>query len=362
MKSHAEWEDQFRVAISRDVIDLPEIRELAYHDVPPEFRLDFWTVLLGVLPVDRASWPAVRLRLRALYAAYATDFLIDPEDRVRLDPEDHPLSDLREAVQRQSHDQRRLLDVIDMDLPRTRPDLHFFHAGVGPTAGPHPRVPALPAPTADLGHGVVRFTGPTTSLRNILYIYGVLNPAIGYVQGMNEILAPLYYVVYGNGGRPAEDLAAVEADAFFLFTEVMALLRDNFVRTLDDVSGVQACIRNFLRTLEVCDADLHGVMMAKVPHSLYAFRWVTLLFSQEFLLPDLLRLWDGLFADPDKLGFLPYVCVAVLEVRRDLLLELPAPEVLEALQDLRHTVPVAEIIEVALELYRRHPIPIAWSS
>jgi len=30
----------------------------------------------------------------------------------------------------------------------------------------------------------------------------------------------------------------------------------------------------------VCDADLHGVMMAKVPHSLYAFRWVTLLFSQ----------------------------------------------------------------------------------
>jgi hypothetical protein len=33
------------------------------------------------------------------------------------------------------------------------------------------------------------------AIERILFIYAKLNPAIGYVQGMNELIAPLYYVV-----------------------------------------------------------------------------------------------------------------------------------------------------------------------
>lgn len=32
------------------------------------------------------------------------------------------------------------------------------------------------------------------AMRNILLLFAKLNPAIQYVQGMNEILAPIYYV------------------------------------------------------------------------------------------------------------------------------------------------------------------------
>jgi hypothetical protein len=32
------------------------------------------------------------------------------------------------------------------------------------------------------------------ALERILFIYAKLNPAIGYVQGMNELIAPIYYV------------------------------------------------------------------------------------------------------------------------------------------------------------------------
>lgn len=35
-------------------------------------------------------------------------------------------------------------------------------------------------------------------MRNILLLFAKLNPAIGYVQGMNEVLAPLYYVFRMN--------------------------------------------------------------------------------------------------------------------------------------------------------------------
>ena len=32
------------------------------------------------------------------------------------------------------------------------------------------------------------------AIERVLFIYAKLNPAIGYVQGMNELIAPLYYV------------------------------------------------------------------------------------------------------------------------------------------------------------------------
>jgi len=38
-------------------------------------------------------------------------------------------------------------------------------------------------------------------MTRILYIYAKLNPKILYVQGMNEILAPIFYLV--NAAKPA---------------------------------------------------------------------------------------------------------------------------------------------------------------
>jgi hypothetical protein len=52
--------------------------------------------------------------------------------------------------------------------------------------------------------------------------------------------------------------------------------------------------------------------MKKLNPQFYVFRWITLLLSQEFKLPDVLRLWDTLFSDPDRFQFLLYVCVAML--------------------------------------------------
>jgi TBC1 domain family member 13 len=44
----------------------------------------------------------------------------------------------------------------------------------------------------------------------------------------------------------------------------------------------------------------------------YSFRWITLLLSQEFDLPDVLRLWDALFADEERFSLLYYCCIAML--------------------------------------------------
>lgn len=39
-------------------------------------------------------------------------------------------------------------------------------------------------------------------MRNILLLFSKLNPAIRYVQGMNEVLAPIYYIFSTD---PAEE-------------------------------------------------------------------------------------------------------------------------------------------------------------
>lgn len=44
----------------------------------------------------------------------------------------------------------------------------------------------------------------------------------------------------------------------------------------------------------------------------FTFRWLTLLLSQEFLLPDVIRIWDSLFSDRDRFHFLLLVCCAML--------------------------------------------------
>lgn len=54
-------------------------------------------------------------------------------------------------------------------------------------------------------------------MTRILFIFARLNPKAVYVQGMNEILAPIFYLVNsGNRGH------IQEAACFFMFNNVMS--------------------------------------------------------------------------------------------------------------------------------------------
>ena len=82
-------------------------------------------------------------------------------------------------------------------------------------------------------------------VERILFVYAKLNPGQGYVQGMNEIIGPIYYVLASDSGAssaPGGDWRQhAEADCFFCFTNLMSDIRDFFIKTLDDSStGIQA--------------------------------------------------------------------------------------------------------------------------
>lgn len=56
-------------------------------------------------------------------------------------------------------------------------------------------------------------------MTRILFIFAKLNPKVEYVQGMNEILAPIFYLVHcaHSTRSPIQ-----EAACFFMFNNVMS--------------------------------------------------------------------------------------------------------------------------------------------
>lgn len=116
-------------------------------------------------------------------------------------------------------------------------------------------------------------------LERILFLYAKLNPGQGYVQGMNEIVGPIYHAfacdpdptwrsVYYNMRTPTEQHLLMvtnifrfteyaEADTFFCFTNLMAEIRDFFIKTLDEAEfGINSMMSKLTNQVRANDPDV----------------------------------------------------------------------------------------------------------
>jgi len=110
---------------------------------------------------------------------------------------------------------------------------------------------------------------------------------------------------------------------------------NNFCKTLDQSDvGIASWLTQLNLALKRFDFPLWENLESKnLDQQFYSFRWLTLLLSQEFELPDVLRLWDTLFSDPKRFDFLIYVCCAMLLCVRDQLLKGDFADNLKLLQN-----------------------------
>lgn len=69
------------------------------------------------------------------------------------------------------------------------------------------------------------------SFADILFLYAKLNPGVNYVQGMNEVLAMIYYCFMQDEGLFEREQSL--ADSFGAFSSIMEVMRDPFLRELD---------------------------------------------------------------------------------------------------------------------------------
>jgi hypothetical protein len=67
------------------------------------------------------------------------------------------------------------------------------------------------------------------SLGRILFVYAKLNKAFVYVQGMNEIIAVIYYCLWRYNTEDIISKDQIESDVFVCFSNIMSELGDGFM-------------------------------------------------------------------------------------------------------------------------------------
>ena len=202
---------------------------------------------------------------------------------------------------------------ILLDVPRTAPSVKIFR------------------------HAVVQ-----RALERILYIWALRHPASGYVQGINDLVTPFYFVFLSRHlprDRPCteEDVEAlsqaeldqVEADAYWCLSKLIDSIQDHYtdsqVRppspTLANLGppwplrllprrishrllcplaqpGIQRMVFKLSHLVRRIDAPLHEHLDEQgLQFIQFAFRWMTCLLMRELSLDLILRVWDTYLAE-----------------------------------------------------------------
>ncbi|XP_023664113.1 TBC1 domain family member 13 isoform X2 [Paramormyrops kingsleyae] len=288
---------EFNAALTEEKINLKALRELCFNGIPFEggIRAQCWKLLLNYLPLERAVWDSFLKKQRELYTLFLKEMIIQPGiakanlgfSREDVTLHDHPLNPNPDSRWNSYFKDNEILLQIDKDVRRLCPDISFFQS---PTEHP---CKLILDPQND--YETLRSRVEQTTLK---------------AQTVNR------------NRRGVTNVKHAEADTFFCFTNLMSENRDNFIQTLDDSHcGITFRMESVYSTLKEKDAELyHKLQEQNIKPQYFTFRWLTLLLSQEFLLPDVIRIWDTLFSNQDRFDFLILVCCAMLILIRDQLL------------------------------------------
>ena len=89
----------------------------------------------------------------------------------------------------------------------------------------------------------------------------------------------------------------------------------------------------------------------------FAFSWINVFFCQEFLMPDILRLWDIIFCENDRFSFIYYFSMAILQFKKKKIKDKDFCTIIRELKDLRNE-NIEEIIDIAIYFKNKYEIKI----
>ncbi|XP_052092221.1 TBC1 domain family member 13-like [Mytilus californianus] len=378
---------QFEDVLKEEVIDLKNLRKLCFNGCPFEcgYRSVCWKLLLNYLPCKRCEWNDFLSKQRKLYTHFIDEMIVKPglDASTGTHQDDHPLNPNPNSNWGTYFKDNDMLLQIDKDCRRLCPDLFFFQKA---TDYPCKDIIHADSRVETLRKRVEQCVLQSETIKvdrkgnynkvlsrrkvseeymvlpdgheahwevveRILFIYSKLNPGQGYVQGMNEIVGPIYYCFAADPIKECRENA--EADSFFCFMNLMSEIRDLFIKTLDADSqcGIGYMMQHFSDMLQTSDQRLHQrIEELNIKPQFYAFRWLTLLLSQEFPLPDVMRIWDSLFADDRRFHFLKCICCAMLIEVRDEIIQGDFPHVMKLIQNVQDKVDLQRVIAKATEI------------
>jgi len=265
---------KFQKILGESNVDLDALRKLSWQGIPTEVRSVTWKLLLEYLPSNRDRRISTLERKRKEYTeSIDTYFNVDDESRT---PED-----------------RGLFRQIQIDVPRTNPNIMLFQSGVFQQC-----------------------------LARVLYIWSIRHPASGYVQGINDLATPFLIVFladsisedilhYDISSVDTTILTNVEADVYWCLTKLLDGIQDHYTFAQP---GIQRMIHKLSELIHRIDAPLHDHFKRQdVLFMQFAFRWMNCLLMRELPVSLVIRVWDTYFAEVESIAsYHIYVSAAFL--------------------------------------------------
>ena len=223
-----------------------------------------------------------------------------------------------------------LINQINKDLPRTRFDCPFY---------------------ADNPNNY-------DILRRILFFYAHEHPSVNYIQGMNEIIAIIYYI-FSKDDNPFNK-NYIESDSYFTFEKLIEQIKDVFQmeninysqlyikQQIDEIKKILKKIDyELMNYFEEIDLEIDNIVM----------RWILVLFAQEFTIDVAVNFWDRLFTQKNKIKFICYISVAIIKKNKEKIMKLDAGGIMEWAQELQNKmneIDISDIVQSALKIQKKY--------
>ncbi|KAJ2906587.1 GTPase-activating protein gyp7 [Zalerion maritima] len=219
---------------------------------------------------------------------------------------------------------------------RIEKDVHRTDRTVSIFAGEDTPHPDPDSPFAEVGTNV-----HLEQMKDMLLTYNEYNKDLGYVQGMSDLLAPIYAVMQDD------------AIAFWGFQKFMDRMERNFLR---DQSGMREQLVTLTHLVQFMDPKLFvHLEKAESTNFFFFFRMLIIWYKREFSFKDILRLWETLWTDWLSSGFHLFVALAILEKHRDVIMThlQQFDEVLKYVNELSNTMDLESTLIRAEALFRK---------
>ena len=307
----------------------------------PEYRLFIWQIFLDILPYNEPDkWKIIIDEYRSDYGMLKEKYINEDIENYIKNPSikgSKEYEKFKSIIEKKTFE---TITLIKLDVERTFKELDLF-----------------------------KKKKININLINVLYIYSNEFPVPGYMQGMNEICGVLIYVLYRKFKLDSgflendkvkfcyfnlyKDNFFIEDDLYVLFKSLMnkdirefyrynlpmyknssfskLSLKEKIMLTKDDIDkSDESEIKKrfyllFYKYLIQYNLDYGTLLVNLIEPDIFLLRWYLCLFSREFNIDNLLKIWDIILCYEwientknkkklDKhLNYIEFICISMLK-------------------------------------------------
>ncbi|OHT10648.1 TBC1 domain protein [Tritrichomonas foetus] len=281
-------------------VDVEAIRKICIKgldDCPPEDRCIAWLVLSGVFPSRPGNWNQYRGKMVASYQNFTKMFHVENYiEKV------FPNTTNSYKFGFDSNEDNERMVLIHADIVRTVHHIIFLPSPDHSVEDSKiPKDPLLP------------FHFHMRRIERILYIFSKMNQSLLYLQGFNELICVIYYVMSSSLMYFGNDWLEVEAFSFYIFQNIFSCTQISDLFTMQDkLSLIHERMDTFMFYIKRHVPKAYKIITdLGIDPLCFGFKWLNLLFAQNHLMPNLVLIWDALFGHfNDMLDFGYYIGTA----------------------------------------------------